>query len=191
MATGNMGTPGFAAHPTHAATPAHGKRRLDGPRGVPGWVTLLAIGAFAACGGDAGSSSGGANDATTGGASFTAETATPAETAAPAEFTVDPALLPEGVTVEMVMEGRELFNGAGICYTCHTVQATGGPLAPDLTDDVWLNVDGEYLSIIEVIKTGVAQPVEHAGAMLPRAGMPLTDEQVEKLAAYSYMLSRK
>lgn len=184
MATRNMGASRVTAHPPHPATPAHGKRRLHAPRGVPGWVALLAIGAFAACGGDAGSSSG-ANDATTDGGTDPA-----AETAAPAEFTVDPALLPEGVTVEMVMEGRELFNGAGICYTCHTVEATGGPLAPDLTDDVWLNVDGEYLSIIEVIKTGVAQPVEHAGAMLPRAGIPLTDEQVEKLAAYSYMLSR-
>ena len=117
-----------------------------------------------------------------------------AEAAAPAapeeELNIDPALLPEGVTVEMVEEGRDLFNGGGICYTCHTVEATGGPLAPDLTDDVWLNVDGEYSSIVEVIKTGVSQPVEHPGAMLPRAGMPLTDEQVEALAAYSYMLSR-
>ena len=70
------------------------------------------------------------------------------------------------------------------------MDAKGGPLAPDLTDDAWLNVDGEYLSIVELIKTGVSQPVEHPGAMLPRAGMPLTDEQVEALAAYSYMLSR-
>lgn len=149
-------------------------------------AVVLALGAFAACGGDSAGSSGSAGDAP---ADSPADA--PAETAAPEEFTVDPALLPEGVTVEMVLEGRELFNGGGICYTCHTVEATGGPLAPDLTDDVWLNVDGEYESIIELIKTGVAQPIEHAGAMLPRAGLPLTDEQVEKLAAYSYMLSRR
>ena len=90
----------------------------------------------------------------------------------------------------MVEEGRDLFYSGGICYTCHLMDAKGGPLAPDLTDDAWLNVDGEYLSIVELIKTGVSQPVEHAGAMLPRAGMALTDEQVEALAAYSYMLSR-
>lgn len=103
---------------------------------------------------------------------------------------LDPALLPEGVTVAMVEQGRDLFNGGGICYTCHTVEATGGPLAPDLTDDTWINVDGEYQSIIELVKTGVSQPIEHPGAMLPRAGMPLTDEQVEAVSAYAYILSR-
>ena len=144
-------------------------------------AALVALAVLAACGGDSAGSPGTEGEAP----------AEAAPEAAPEEFTVDPAQLPEGVTVEMVMEGRELFNGGGICYTCHTVEATGGLLAPDLTDDVWLNVDGEYESIIELIKTGVAQPVEHAGAMLPRAGMPLTDEQVEKLAAYSYMLSRR
>ena len=146
-------------------------------RAIAGFAALAVL---TACGGDSAGSSGTAGEAAT----------EAAAEAAPVEFTVDPARLPEGVTVEMVMEGRELFNGGGICYTCHTVAATGGPLAPDLTDDVWLNVDGEYESIIELIKTGVSQPVEHAGAMQPRAGMPLTDEQVEKLAAYSYMLSR-
>lgn len=103
---------------------------------------------------------------------------------------LDPAILPEGVTVTMVEQGRDLFNGGGICYTCHTIEATGGPLAPDLTDDTWINVDGEYQSIIELVKTGVSQPIEHPGAMLPRAGMPLTDEQVEAVAAYAYILSR-
>lgn len=153
-------------------------------KGFP--VTLAALVALAACGGDSGGASGAADESGTAGEAQAAD-----ETEAVTEFTVDPARLPEGVTVEMVLEGRELFNGGGICYTCHTVEATGGPLAPDLTDDVWLNVDGEYESIIELIKTGVAQPLEHAGAMLPRAGLPLTDEQVEKLAAYSYMLSRR
>ena len=68
--------------------------------------------------------------------------------------------------------------------------ATGGPLAPDLTDADWLNVDGEYQSIIELVNTGVAQPLEHPGAMLPRAGMPLSDDQVAAVSAYVYTLSR-
>ena len=55
---------------------------------------------------------------------------------------------------------------------------------------MWLNVDGEYSSIVELVKTGVAQPIEALGAMLPRAGMPLTDDQVNAVAAYAYMLSR-
>lgn len=103
---------------------------------------------------------------------------------------IDPAALPEGVTVEMVEEGKELFEGGGLCYTCHMADGAGGPLAPDLTDSEWLNVDGEYASIVELVKTGVAQPLEHPGAMLPRAGMPLTDDQVAAVAAYAYMLNR-
>ena len=119
----------------------------------------------------------------------TNEPAEPVPAAAEEPLTLDESLLPEGVTVAMVEEGRELFSGGGICQTCH-LDGTGGPLAPDLTDDAWLNVDGEYMSIVELVKTGVSQPLEHPGTMLPRAGMPLTDAQVEAVAAYVYMLSR-
>ena len=148
------------------------------------WVPATVLAVLVACGGGDSGSAG--RDGASG------ESAAPAEEAAVAEeaLNIDPAILPEGVTVAMVEEGRELFNGGGICFTCHTVEATGGPLAPDLTDDTWLNVDGEYSSIVELVKTGVSQPVEHLGAMLPRAGMPLTDAQVEAVAAYAYMLSR-
>lgn len=163
------------------ARPAAGTLTGTGPA-----AAILAImpALLAACGGgDTGSSASGAAADPAG-----AEPETRAAAADP--LNIDPALLPEGVTVAMVEEGRELFTGGGICHTCHLEDATGGPLAPDLTDDAWLNVDGEYASIVEVIKTGVAQPIEALGSMLPRAGMPLTDEQVGALAAYAYMLSR-
>ena len=89
---------------------------------------------------------------------------------------------------DAIAEGKRLWAQTG-CYACHGKEA-GGAVGPDLTDDQWLNVDGEYESIVEVINTGVAQPIEALGSMLPRAGMQLTDEQVEALAAYAYMLSR-
>ncbi len=107
---------------------------------------------------------------------------------APPDF--DPAILPEGVTPDMVEAGLSVFHETGICYTCHTQGGQGGPLGPDLTDDVWLNIDGEYESIVELVNTGVPQPVEYPGAMLPTAGMPLTDDQVRAVAAYVYVLSR-
>ena len=151
---------------------------MTSPKEV-GWTTrmipaLLPSLVLACGGGDSGDAS---------------EPAEPAPAAAEEAFAVDESLLPEGVTVAMVEEGRDLFTGGGICFTCH-LDGAGGPLAPNLTDDTWLNVDGEYLSIVELVKTGVPQPVEHPGAMLPRAGMPLTDAQVEAVAAYAYMLSR-
>lgn len=136
------------------------------------------------CGGSNSENGAGADDAPA------ATEAPDADAGASPTQPIDPALLPEGVTAEMVEEGQTLFAGGGICYTCHLADGTGGPLAPDLTDDVWINVDGEYASIVELVKTGVPQPKEHPGAMLPRAGMPLTDEQVAAVAAYSYLLSR-
>ncbi len=144
---------------------------------VPGLALFLACG-----GGDSGGSAGsGADDA--------GEPTEAVPASAEEALAIDESLLPEGVTVAMVEEGRDLFSGGGICHTCH-LDGTGGPLAPDLTDDQWLNVDGEYRSIVELVKTGVPQPVKHPGTMLPRAGMPLTDAQVEAVAAYAYMLSR-
>lgn len=113
-----------------------------------------------------------------------------AQPSGPPPVDVDPAVLPEGVTAGMVEEGQSIFHGAGICYTCHVEGGTGGPLAPDLTDDAWLNIDGEYESIVDLVVTGVPQPLEHPGTMQPRAGMPLTDDQVRAVAAYVYILSR-
>lgn len=177
-----------ARHPEHRTRFTANRPRITPNQARLGALALLAL--LVACGG--GDAGGGAEADTGAGASGAAQPASAAAepTRATEELDIDPALLPEGVTAEMVEEGRDLFYGGGICYTCHLMDAKGGPLAPDLTDDAWLNVDGEYLSIVELIKTGVSQPVEHAGAMLPRAGMALTDEQVEALAAYSYMLSR-
>lgn len=155
---------------------------------VPSTIVLAWVLALGCGGADSGAGSG----ADGGQAPGDEEGVSASESASPgaADLAVDPALLPEGVTEAMVEEGRSLFAGGGICYTCHLVDGTGGPLAPDLTDQEWINVDGEYASIIELVKTGVAQPKEHPGAMLPRAGMPLTDEQVSAVAAYTYLLSR-
>jgi len=117
------------------------------------------------------------------------ETEAPAEMA-PTEAAAPEMQLPEGVTAAMVAEGEEIFNGSvGICWTCHLQGGAGGPLAPNLTDDEWLNIDGSYESIVRNINAGVAEPKEHPGVMLPRAGMPLTDEQVNAVGAYVWTLS--
>jgi len=106
------------------------------------------------------------------------------------ELIVDASILPEGVTVDMAREGQDIFHGEGVCVTCHLRQGAGGPLAPDLTDNVWLNIDGEYESIVNIVLTGVPQPIEHPGQMLARAGTSITDDQVRAVAAYVYTLSR-
>ncbi len=106
------------------------------------------------------------------------------------ELIVNASILPEGVTVAMAREGQDIFHGEGVCVTCHLREGVGGPLAPDLTDDIWLNIDGEYESMVDIIMTGVPAPQEHPGQMLARAGTSITDDQVRAVAAYVYTLSR-
>lgn len=104
-----------------------------------------------------------------------------------------PADLPEGVTAEMFAQGRELFNGQGICFTCHSNDGVGGPLAPDLTDGDWIWFDGTpNLSEIEtLIRTGVAQPRDYPAPMPPMGGaVGLTDDQVRALAGYVLAISQ-
>jgi mono/diheme cytochrome c family protein len=144
-------------------------------------IAVLTVTASAACGG--------------GGDAENAPAQTP-EATTPAPAATTPAAggemqLPPGVTPEMVAQGDQIFRGAGTCTTCHGPDAKGTTLAPDLTDDQWLNVDGTYDAIVDLIKTGVPTPKEHPAPMQPRAGQPLTDEQVNAAAAYVYSIAHR
>lgn len=122
-----------------------------------------------------------------------------ADTAPPATTQTQPAggdesaladvELPEGVTHEMVAAGQTIFNQQ-TCFTCHGQNAAGGPLAPPLTDQDWLNTDGSYEEIVEVVRNGVAQPQEFPAPMPAMGGAPLSEEQIRQVAAYVYAVSR-
>ncbi|MBW3555119.1 MAG: cytochrome c, partial [Gemmatimonadetes bacterium] len=91
----------------------------------------------------------------------------------------------QGVTQEQFDQGRQLFTGQGGCQACHGPQAKGTQLAPDLTDDEWLNIPDPSLETIEqLIRTGVAEPKEHPAPMPPMGGANLSEEQVSALAGY-------
>lgn len=135
---------------------------------------LLAFGA--ACGGE-----GGAPAAE----QPAAESSAPAPAAAAMELD-----FPEGVTAEMVTAGEALFTGNGICFTCHMPGGVGGPLAPNLTDHEWINTDGSYEGIVQTVTTGVPEPEQHPGIMLPKGGTAITDEDVRAVAAYVWSLSQ-
>jgi mono/diheme cytochrome c family protein len=123
-----------------------------------------------------------------GGASDAAPAAEPAATE-PAAAAAPTVALPEGVTQEMVAEGKVLFEGAGLCLTCHGMDAKGTTLAPNLTDGEWLNITGRnYEEIVNLIMTGVPQPKQHPSPMPPKAGSSITDAQVRAVAAYVFSL---
>jgi mono/diheme cytochrome c family protein len=142
-------------------------------------VATAAAMALAACGGGDEA----AEDTGAQGAPAT-QTAEPAE-AGGMEQGQQVANLPEGVTQAQVDQGRQLFRGSAICYSCHGQDAMGTQLAPNLHDEEWLNISGRnYDEIVALIKSGVPQPMEHPGPMPPMGGANLTDEQVDALAAY-------
>ncbi len=89
----------------------------------------------------------------------------------------------------MVEQGGALFHGRGMCAKCHGEGATG-VLGPDLTDADWLQAKGSYLSIVQVVLTGVpASQSTRNLAMPPRGGGAIDDVDVQAVAAYVWQLS--
>jgi mono/diheme cytochrome c family protein len=79
----------------------------------------------------------------------------------------------------------------GTCTACHGQDAKGTAVAPDLTDNQWINGDGSYDFIVHTVTTGVPQPKQHPAPMPPKGGATLSDQQVKAVAAYVYSLSHK
>ena len=93
------------------------------------------------------------------------------------------------VTRDIVEQGKKIFSGPGNCYSCHGTNAKGTPLAPDLTDQKWLQIDGNFPAIVKVIQTGVPQPTEHPAPMPPMGGAHLNESQVCAVGAYVFTLT--
>jgi len=85
--------------------------------------------------------------------------------------------------------GKQIFQGKGTCFACHGQDAKGTALAPDLTDDEWLNGDGTLASVSELVKTGVPSPKQFPAPMPPMGGAQLTDAEVQAVAQYVVSLS--
>lgn len=85
--------------------------------------------------------------------------------------------------------GKAIFTGKGICYACHGANAKGTPLAPDLTDGTWINIDGSLASIARVVKEGVSAPKQHPAPMPPMGGAQLTDAEIQAVSQYVFSLS--
>jgi mono/diheme cytochrome c family protein len=100
--------------------------------------------------------------------------------------------LPEGVTTEMVAQGKEIFGGAGLCNVCHGADGTGVPgLGADLTDDEWAHSDGSYEGIVQTVMGGVDASASTVGTAMPaKGGSGITDEQAKAAAAYVFTLSK-
>ena len=94
---------------------------------------------------------------------------------------------PPGVSADQVALGERIFHGrasGGTCAGCHGSNAKGSPIGSDLSSGRWLWSDGSLPALIQTINTGVPAPKAHSGAMPPRGGAPLSDADVQAVAAY-------
>ncbi|HEX2167260.1 MAG TPA: cytochrome c [Longimicrobiales bacterium] len=155
---------------------------MKGQVGRSGLFAAAAVLFLSACGGgDTGEQTVPPDDAETGAPEAPAEQ--------PSQSTVGANVeLPEGVTREMVAQGEQIFNQQ-ICFSCHGVSGAGSPLGPVLADEEWLNTDGSYDGIMNIVRTGVPEPVEHPGPMPAMGGIQLSDEQIRQVSAYVYAIS--
>ena len=100
------------------------------------------------------------------------------------------AAWPDGVTPELVEEGRGIFTKEGFCFTCHDYDGSGGAGA-NLADGEWWHSDGSYEGIVATILRGVPGDEALGGAasaMLPKGGTSMTEEQVRAVAAFVWSL---
>ncbi|UCC71105.1 MAG: c-type cytochrome [Gemmatimonadota bacterium] len=150
--------------------------------------SLMALGlafglaAFIACsGGEAGSQEAGS------GASAEAQVSDAAATEGQQEME-----LPEGVTMETVNQGKDVYAGAGLCYVCHGAEGQGMPgLGANLADSDWTHSDGSFDGIVQTVMNGVDSGASTTGTAMPaKGGSGITDDQVRQVAAYVWTLGK-
>jgi mono/diheme cytochrome c family protein len=103
-----------------------------------------------------------------------------------------PDSLPPGLTPLMVRNGKLLYEGPGMCASCHGTTGSGlGRTSADLTDSVWVHSDGSFEGILQQIVSGVPKAHSSTGALMPQRGAShLTENQLRAVAAYVWTLSR-
>lgn len=94
------------------------------------------------------------------------------------------AVLLGAASAAAAQDGKAIFMKKGNCATCHGPMAQGTPLAPNLTDSTWLNVDGTIEQITALIKSGVPKPKKHPAPMPPMGGAKLSDAEIAAVAKY-------
>lgn len=88
------------------------------------------------------------------------------------------------VTDAMIDAGRQVYQGAGLCKSCHGANLEGRIVAPNLKDDKWKYGDGSYPDILGIVQKGVS-----GTSMQPHPG-GISDEQARNVAAYVWAVSQ-
>jgi glucose/arabinose dehydrogenase/mono/diheme cytochrome c family protein len=99
--------------------------------------------------------------------------------------------IPPGATRDEVALGGRIFHGeaaGGTCAGCHGSDAGGSPEGPSLVNGHWLVGDGSLRSISQIIADGIAKPRNYSDPMPPKGGAPLSNADVNAVAAYVWAI---
>ena len=161
------------------------------------WTAMFAL-VFAlglsACGGDANGNS--ADEAVASTADASAQVADDAEGVEKAGEDIAGVFskqeLPDGVTKEMIEQGKAVYGGAGICSSCHGPAGAGIPsLGANLTDAEWLHSDGSYDGVVKTVMDGVTAQASSSGVPMPaKGGTNISDDDVNAVSAYVWTLGK-
>ena len=98
--------------------------------------------------------------------------------------------LPAGVTPAMIAKGKTVFTSTGLCFACHGMDAKG-MVGPSLVDPTWIHGKGTYPEIVKIVTTGIpaAETKLGKGAMPPKGGSQISEDDVKAVSAYVWSLS--
>ncbi len=104
---------------------------------------------------------------------------------APGRVRPDLSATLDTVTVEIIEAGRAIYASAGTCFACHGAALEGGPIAPSLKDDTWKVGEGDYASILDVVRNGVP------GTAMAAYPGGIDDEAARQVAAFVWAVAHK
>ncbi|MDQ6736945.1 MAG: hypothetical protein M3Z30_04500 [Gemmatimonadota bacterium] len=104
--------------------------------------------------------------------------------------------LPEGMTVQMIADGDEVYHHEGGCYLCHGQEATGvqqrGSAITNAILLVPVSSPGGWGGVDSLIMNGVPEAVTRSSIGMPPRGIRsnLNSDQVRRVAAYAWAISQ-
>jgi mono/diheme cytochrome c family protein len=93
-----------------------------------------------------------------------------------------------------VAAGKKVFEGAGLCFSCHGMKGEGmlGPTTIlNGNKEKWLHSDGSWEAIVKLVAGGIDAKTSTSGQLMPpRGGSAISDAQLRQVAAYVRTLHR-
>jgi cytochrome c5 len=100
--------------------------------------------------------------------------------------------LPQGMTVDLLRKGDEIFHGKGGCFACHGTEAQGLPAAGDGITAQLNYAQPEWRSMDSLVTLGIPDALTRSPIAMPGRGArsDLTDDEIRAVAAYVWAISQ-